>query len=79
LLATGILDNNAVAIVVAALFLPFLAEVLAMGFGLWSRDERLIARGLRAIAVSMGLPTQPERSSPLPREGRSSSQFSEAP
>ena len=55
LLATGILDNNAVAIVVAALFLPFLAEVLAMGFGLWSRDGRLIARGLRAIAVSMGL------------------------
>jgi hypothetical protein len=55
LLATGILDNNAVAIVVAALFLPFLAEVLAMGFGVWSRDGRLIARGLRAIAVSMGL------------------------
>ena len=55
LLATGILDNNAVAIVVAALFLPFLAEVLAMGFGLWSRDGRLIARGLRAVAVSMAL------------------------
>jgi hypothetical protein len=45
LLATGILDNNAIAIVVAALFLPFLAEVLAVGFGLWSRDGRLIARG----------------------------------
>src|SRR5438105_1674937 len=30
LLATGILDNNAVAIVVAALFLPFLSEVLAV-------------------------------------------------
>jgi len=55
LLATGILDNNAVAIVVAALFLPFLAEALAMGFGLWSRDGRLIAWGLRAIVVSMAL------------------------
>jgi hypothetical protein len=55
LLATGILDNNAVAIVVAALFLPFLAEVLALGFGLWSRDRRLIARGLRAIGVSIVL------------------------
>jgi hypothetical protein len=55
LLATGILDNSAVAIVVAALFLPFLAEVLAMGFGLWSRDRRLILRGLRAIAVSTAL------------------------
>jgi len=53
LLATGIIDNNAVAIVVAALFLPFLAEVLAIGFGLWSGDRRLIARGLAAVAISM--------------------------
>jgi len=37
LLATGIIDDNAIAIVVAALFLPFPAEVLAMSFGLWSR------------------------------------------
>jgi hypothetical protein len=55
LLATGILDNNSVAIVVAALFLPFLAEVLAISFGFWSRDRRLILRGLRAIAVSAAL------------------------
>jgi hypothetical protein len=55
LLATGILDDNAVAIVVAALFLPFLAEVLAVSFGLWSRDRRLILRGLRVIAVSTAL------------------------
>jgi uncharacterized membrane protein len=55
LLATGILDDNAVAIVVAALFLPFLAEVLAVSFGLWSRDRRLILRGLRAVAVSTAL------------------------
>jgi len=55
LLATGILDDNAVAIVVAALFLPFLAEVLAVSFGLWSRDRRLMLRGLRAIAVSTAL------------------------
>jgi hypothetical protein len=52
LLATGIVDNNAVAIVVAALFLPFLAEVLAVGFGLWSRDRRLTLRGLQAVIVS---------------------------
>jgi hypothetical protein len=38
LVETGILDNNALAIVVAALFLPFLAEALAMGFGFWSGD-----------------------------------------
>jgi hypothetical protein len=51
-LATGIMDNNAIAIVVAALFLPFLAEVLAVSFGIWSRDAGLIRRGLLAVAVS---------------------------
>src|SRR5436190_7197171 len=55
LLATGIIDDNPVAIVVAALFLPFLAEVLAVGFGLWSRDTRLVLRGLRAVLVSTAL------------------------
>jgi hypothetical protein len=55
LLATGILDDNPVAIVVAALFLPFLAEVLAISFGLWSRDQRLILRGIKAVAVSTAL------------------------
>src|SRR6266576_1856211 len=55
LLATGIIDNNPVSIVVAALFLPFLSEMLAVSFGLWSGDRRLITRGLRAIAVSTAL------------------------
>ena len=52
LMATGIIDDNPVAIVVAALFLPFLSEVLAVSLGLWSRDRRLIFRGLAATAVS---------------------------
>ena len=52
LLATGIIDDNAVAIVVAALFLPFLAEVLAVSFGIWSGDRRLMLRGAAALAVS---------------------------
>jgi hypothetical protein len=55
LLATAIIDDNAVSIVVAALFLPFLSEVLALSFGLWSGDRRLLFRGLRAIAVSTAL------------------------
>ncbi len=55
LLALGIIDDNPVAIVVAALFLPFLAQVLAIGFGAWSRDRRLIRHGLRAVFVSMAL------------------------
>ncbi|MGH9645712.1 MAG: hypothetical protein ACRD4E_02755, partial [Bryobacteraceae bacterium] len=52
LLANGIIDDNPVAIVVAALFLPFLAEVLAVSFGIWSRDRRLFVRGLQAVAIS---------------------------
>ena len=55
LLATGIIDDNAIAIVVAALFLPFLAEVLAVSFGLWSRDRRLILRGAGALMTSTAL------------------------
>jgi len=40
---------------VAALFLPFLSEVLAVSIGIWSRDVRLIRRGLSALAVSAAL------------------------
>lgn len=52
LLATGIMEDNPIAIVVAALFLPFLAQVLAVSFGMWSRDRGLIFQGLRALLVS---------------------------
>lgn len=52
LLATGIINNDPIAIVAAALFLPFLPEVLAVSFGTWGRDSRLLLRGLRAIAAS---------------------------
>jgi len=55
LLATGIIEDSAVAIVVAALFLPFLAEVLAVSFGLWSSDRRLILRGVGALITSTAL------------------------
>lgn len=55
LLATGIVEDNPVAIVVAALFLPFLAQVLAISFGVWTRDRRLILGGLSAIAASTSL------------------------
>ena len=52
LLASGIIENNPVAILVAALFLPFLAQVLAVSLGLWNRDRRLIVQGFRALVVS---------------------------
>jgi len=55
LLATGIIENNPIAIVVAALFLPFLAQVLAVSFGLWIRVRRLVMQGVWAITVSTAL------------------------
>jgi hypothetical protein len=55
LLATGIIDDNPVAIVVAALFLPYLSQLLAVSFGLWSRDRALLLKGVRAVAVNTAL------------------------
>ena len=55
LLATGIMDDNAVAMVVAAMFLPFLAEILSVSLGLRAGDGRLVRRGLRALLVSIAL------------------------
>jgi hypothetical protein len=55
LLATGIIEDNPVAIVVAALFLPFLSQVLTLSFGLWSRDLRLFRQGAKAVLVSIAL------------------------
>ena len=52
LLAMGVIENDPIAIVVAALFLPFLAQVLAVSFGIWSRDRKLIFQGVRALLVS---------------------------
>lgn len=52
LLASGIIDDNPVAIVVAALFLPFLSQVLAISFGSWTGSRSLIFRGLRAVLAS---------------------------
>jgi len=52
LLAYGMAEDSAISIVVAALFMPFLSQVLAVSFGLWSRDVGLAKKGLIAIAVS---------------------------
>ena len=51
LLATGIIEDNAIAVVVAALFLPFLSKVLAVSFGIWSRSRRLVLPGLAALLL----------------------------
>jgi hypothetical protein len=53
LLATGLLHNDPIAIVVAALFFPFLSQVLSFSFGVWYREWRLAVQGMAAIATSI--------------------------
>jgi len=55
LLASGMIHNDPIAIVVAALFLPFLSQVLAISFGVWSRDWQLARQGFRSVLVSTAL------------------------
>ncbi|HEY1497466.1 MAG TPA: hypothetical protein VGF49_23070 [Candidatus Solibacter sp.] len=52
LLATGILNDDPIAIVAAALFLPFLSQALSVSLGMWSRDRQLILHGMRAVLLS---------------------------
>jgi uncharacterized membrane protein len=52
LLADGIIHNSPISIVVAALFLPFLSQVLAVGFGLWCGDRGLMRKGAAALLTS---------------------------
>ena len=52
LLAYGMFENNPITVVVAALFLPFLSQVLALSFGAWAGDVGLARQGLKALGVS---------------------------
>jgi len=52
LLADGVLHNSAISIVIAALFLPFLSPVLAVGFGAWCGDSGLVRNGSSALLTS---------------------------
>lgn len=47
------LENSAIGIVVAALFVPFLSQVMAFSFGAWMRDRKLALHGLLAVGVSI--------------------------
>jgi hypothetical protein len=53
LLAYGMMNDDATAIVVAALFLPFLSVVQAISFGIWSEDWPLAVQGGNAMLVSI--------------------------
>jgi hypothetical protein len=55
LLGYGMLRGDVISLVVAALFLPFIAQILALGFGLWASDWRLARQGAIALAVSMAI------------------------
>jgi hypothetical protein len=52
LLAYGMFKNSAIAIVVAAMILPFLQQVLALAFGLWAGNWKLVRQGFLALFVS---------------------------
>jgi hypothetical protein len=52
ILAYGMALNDPVTIVVAALFLPFLSQSVAVGFGAWAGDWSLARQGLKALTVS---------------------------
>ena len=55
LLAHGMVKNDPVAIVVAALFLPFLSQAVAVGFGAWAGDWSLAKQGMKALIVSTAM------------------------
>jgi hypothetical protein len=52
ILAYGMVLNDPVTIVIAALFLPFLSQSVALGFGAWAGDWSLSGQGLKALTVS---------------------------
>jgi hypothetical protein len=52
ILAYGMVLNDPVTIVVAALFLPFLSQSIALSFGAWAGDWGLARQGLKALSVS---------------------------
>ncbi len=52
LLADGVIHNSSISIVVAALFLPFLSQVLAVGFGMRCGDHGLVRKGAAALLTS---------------------------
>jgi hypothetical protein len=52
LLAYGIIEHKLLIMLAGLLFLPLLPLLLAMGFGLWTRQWRLAAQGLFAFTVA---------------------------
>jgi hypothetical protein len=55
LLAYGMIENKLLIIIGGLLFLPFLPVLLAIGFGAWTREWRLVRQGASALAVGIVL------------------------
>lgn len=55
LLAYGMVKNDPINIVVAALFLPFLSQAVAVGFGAWAGDFSLAKQAVKALLASTAL------------------------
>jgi hypothetical protein len=55
LLAYGIIEHQILIMIAGLLFLPLLPLLLAMGFGLWTRQWRLAGQGAFALFVAVAL------------------------
>jgi hypothetical protein len=51
-MAYGMMRNDLLSILVAALFLPFFTQILAVAFGVWTGDSKLVRHGGLALVVS---------------------------
>lgn len=55
LLAYGLIEYNLLLIIAGLLFMPLLPPLMAVGFGLWTRQFRLAVQGLFAFLVASAL------------------------
>src|SRR5260370_14862169 len=55
LLAYGMFENSAISIIAAALFLPFLSQVLAVSLGLGMGERKLARQGIAALGLSTAI------------------------
>lgn len=55
LLSYGMIQSNLLLIIAGLLFMPFLPLLLAVGFGLWTREWRLAGQGIFALLVATSL------------------------
>jgi hypothetical protein len=55
LLAYGMIEYNLLLMIAGLLFMPMLPPLMAIGFGLWTRQFRLAAQGLFAFLVASAL------------------------